>query len=74
MSVEWTKLTVRELGPISHAKITIKPITVIIGKNCLGKSLLLNLAYLLSTTLPDFSLLKEEAGQEAGHAHPQPPE
>ena len=65
MSVEWTKLTVRELGPISHAKITIKPVTVIIGKNCLGKSLLLNLAYLLSTTLPDFSLLKEEAGQEA---------
>ncbi|RLF04285.1 MAG: hypothetical protein DRK00_07065 [Thermoprotei archaeon] len=66
MSVEWTKLTVRELGPISRAEVTIKPVTVIIGKNCLGKSLLLNLAYLLSTTPPDFSLLKEKVGREVG--------
>ena len=39
---------------------------MMIGKNCLCKSLLLNLAYLLSTTPPDFSLLKEKAGREVG--------
>ncbi|GEM_PF-3894586 len=32
MSSEWTKLTVEDLGPISHAEITIRPVTVIIGK------------------------------------------
>ena len=63
--MKWVRLAVEGLGPISRAEVTIRPLTVIIGKNCFGKSLLINFAYLLSDTLPDFSRLRKEVSEEA---------
>jgi len=43
------KLKVENFGPISHADIEIKPLTVLIGKNNAGKSMLAQLIYTLMT-------------------------
>ena len=61
---EWTRLLIEDLGPLSKAEITFKPITVIVGKNCYGKSLLVGLSYLLASTLPDFKHLMKLVGDE----------
>lgn len=60
----FVKVVVEDLGPISRAELTVKPITVIVGKNSFGKSLLLNLMYLLSSTMPDFAELAGRTGQQ----------
>lgn len=41
------KLKVKNFGPISHADINIKPLTLIIGKNNAGKSMLAQLIFTL---------------------------
>jgi predicted ATPase len=43
--------TVYNLGPIAEADIEIKPLTVIIGKNCVGKSYYSNFFYSILTCL-----------------------
>ena len=43
------KLKVENFGPISHADIEIKPLTVLIGKNNAGKSMLAQLIFTLMT-------------------------
>ncbi|RLF09752.1 MAG: hypothetical protein DRJ69_04125 [Thermoprotei archaeon] len=65
MEFRWPRLMIEGLGPIRQAKLTIKPLTIIIGRNSFGKSLLINLAYLLSSTLPSFPKLKELVGDRA---------
>jgi predicted ATPase len=45
------KLKVENFGPISHADIEIKPLTVLIGKNNAGKSMLAQLIYTLMTLI-----------------------
>lgn len=66
MTWRWLKLSVKGLGPIHEASLTIKPLSIVIGRNCIGKSLLVDLAYLLSNTLPDFHELRKSIGFEAG--------
>ena len=61
---EWAKLFIEGLGPLSKAEVTFKPITVIVGKNCYGKSLLIGLSYLLASTMPDFKQLMESVGDK----------
>jgi len=57
------RVVVEDLGPISRVELAVKPITVIVGKNSFGKSLLLNLLYLLSSTMPDFTELAGRTSQ-----------
>ena len=45
-----------------RAEFSLRPISVIIGKNGFGKSLLLNFLYLLSSTPPSFEELAKRAG------------
>ena len=63
----WT-LTVKDLGPFKDASIEVRPLTVIIGRNSSGKSLLLRLMWALSTSGPDDELfikyLSEKVGSE----------
>ena len=49
----WT-LTVKDLGPFKDASIEVKPLTIFIGRNSSGKSLLLRLMWALSTAEPDY--------------------
>jgi len=60
----WTRVSIQRLGPVKGATITIRPITILIGKNCYGKSLLLNLLYLLSDLTPDFDKLQEAMAEK----------
>jgi len=62
-SSAFVRVIVEGLGPISRAEFAVKPITVVVGKNSFGKSLLLNLMYLLSSTMPDFAELAERTDQ-----------
>jgi predicted ATPase len=43
------KLRVENFGPISYADVEIKPLTVLIGKNNAGKSMLAQLIFTLMT-------------------------
>ncbi|MEM2972316.1 MAG: AAA family ATPase [Candidatus Bathyarchaeia archaeon] len=43
------ELSAEEFGPIKKGKIQVKPITVIIGRNCVGKSYLAELLYTMLT-------------------------
>ena len=49
----WT-LTVKDLGPFKDASIEVRPLTIFIGRNSSGKSLLLRLMWALSTAEPDY--------------------
>jgi len=51
----FVKLSIRNLGPIENIETIVKPITCVVGKNAVGKSLLLMTMYTLASTLPDFS-------------------
>jgi predicted ATPase len=49
------KLKVENFGPISHADIEIKPLTVLIGKNNAGKSMLAQLIFTLMILTEGYS-------------------
>ena len=55
-------LRVENFGPFEEARVEIKPLTIFIGRNSVGKSLLLYLAWALSSATPAFE--KVETGWE----------
>ncbi|WP_168364294.1 AAA family ATPase [Metallosphaera hakonensis] len=57
-------LTIKNFGPFKESLIELKPLTVFIGRNSLGKSLLLRLLWGLSSAKPK-DLDKELAGLKA---------
>lgn len=48
------KVTVSNIGPFEHASLELRPLTVIIGRNSLGKSMLAYLIWTLLTRRPSF--------------------
>ena len=54
--MDWT-VNIKDFGPFNNVTLEIKPLTVIIGKNSLGKSLLLRLLWCLSSAEPDYRSL-----------------
>jgi predicted ATPase len=55
-------LRVENFGPFEEARVEIRPLTIFVGKNSVGKSLLLYLTWALSSAMP--MLEKVEAGWE----------
>jgi len=55
-------LRVENFGPFEEARVEIRPLTIFIGKNSVGKSLLLYLTWALSSAAPMFE--KVEVGWE----------
>ena len=47
------RLYVRDFGPFKEACVELAPLTIFIGRNSLGKSMLLYLLWILETTRPD---------------------
>jgi len=56
------RVYIENVGPFENASIVIKPLTIFIGKNSVGKSLLLYLLWLLASAEPDFA--EVESGWE----------
>jgi predicted ATPase len=49
---------IENIGPFENASIELKPLTILIGKNSVGKSLLLYLLWSLASAEPDFAEVK----------------
>jgi len=43
-------VTVEDFGPFEHAEIKLKPLTIFIGRNSVGKSMLMRLLWALAST------------------------
>ncbi len=56
------RLYVRDFGPIKEARVELAPLTVFIGRNALGKSMLLYLLWVLETTPPDLEAIIQHLG------------
>jgi len=54
-----SKLAVKDFGPFEYAELELKPLTIIIGGNSLGKSMLTYLLWSLMVTTPDFEALAQ---------------
>jgi len=48
------KMTVENFGPFEKASLELKPLTILIGKNSVGKSILTYLLWTILTVEPDF--------------------
>ncbi|RMG24659.1 MAG: hypothetical protein D6732_23405, partial [Methanobacteriota archaeon] len=46
-STQMESLEVRDLGPVRHAKVDVKPLTVLVGRNSSGKSIISRMVYYL---------------------------
>ena len=55
----YTKLHIYNFGPFKEAHIELAPLMIFIGKNSLGKSMLLYLIWVLETTPMDYKALSE---------------
>ena len=55
------RVFIRDLGPFREVAIELRPLTVFVGKNSVGKSFLLYLIWLLESAYPDWSVLIQEA-------------
>lgn len=53
-------LRVENLGPFESVVIKIKPLTILVGKNSVGKSFLIYLLWALSSATPRFDKVEEE--------------
>lgn len=53
----YTELHIYDFGPFKEVHIELAPLIIFIGKNSLGKSMLLYLIWVLEKTLPDFNEL-----------------
>ena len=53
------KIDVNNIGPFERASLEIKPLTVIVGRNSLGKSMLSYLVWTLMALSPDFEKLAD---------------
>ena len=49
------RLSISHIGPFEHADLELRSLTILIGRNSTGKSLLLNLIWLASTTTTNSS-------------------
>ena len=56
-------VAVRDFGPFEQASLELKPLTVIVGRNSVGKSMLAYLVWALAISMADFSRLGELAGK-----------
>lgn len=54
------KLEIKNYGPFREAEIEIKPLTIFIGRNGSGKSLLLYTIWMLASTSPDTEVFVKE--------------
>jgi hypothetical protein len=63
-------VTVENFGPFEHAEIKLKPLTVLIGRNSIGKSMLMRLLWALASTPvtlpPHFLFPPEELDKRLG--------
>jgi len=62
----YTTLHIYDFGPFKEAHVELAPLTIFIGKNSLGKSMLLYLIWVLETTLPDFDELYKAVDEMSG--------
>ena len=53
------KLVAQGFGPFERLEVELKPLTVIVGRNSVGKSMILYLLWTLSSTVPDFARLAD---------------
>jgi len=61
---KYTKLHIYDFGPFKEAHIELAPLTIFIGKNSLGKSMLLYLIWVLEMTPMDYRSLGEAVIRE----------
>ena len=57
------RVAVRDFGPFKHVEVELKPLTVIIGRNSVGKSMLSYLIWSLAATIPDLNVFTEVLGK-----------
>jgi predicted ATPase len=50
---EFIRVRLRNFGPVEEAEIKVRPLTLFIGRNSVGKSLVAELIWVLSKSLPD---------------------
>jgi len=60
----YPKITIRNFGPFEHARLELRPLTILIGKNSVGKSLLAYLIWILTSTVPDFETLGKKVSKQ----------
>ncbi|BAB66652.1 AAA family ATPase [Sulfurisphaera tokodaii] len=65
--MNWT-LTIKEFGPFNNTSLELKPLTIFIGKNSLGKSLILRLLWSLSSAEPDYKEFSKEFMRLGGYS------
>ncbi len=53
----------RDFGPFRDASIDVRPLTILVGRNSVGKSMLLQLIWSLTTVMPDLEKLVEQASR-----------
>jgi predicted ATPase len=56
-------VTIRNFGPFRRAEIELKPITLFIGKNSTGKSMLLSLLWALASAVPSEAEIRQRWGE-----------
>ena len=60
----YTKLHIYDFGPFKEAHVELAPLTIFIGRNSLGKSMLLYLIWVLEMTPMDYRVLSEAMVRE----------
>ncbi len=55
----YPKVTVQNFGSFEYAELELRPLTILIGKNSVGKSMLVYPVWTLASTMPDFEKLAE---------------
>lgn len=68
------KVKLVNIGPFEEVEVEVKPLTVFIGRNSVGKSLIAQTLWALASTMPDmgtwFNVASLEASQELGSPTP----
>ena len=68
------KVKLVNIGPFEEVEVEVKPLTVFIGRNSVGKSLIAQTLWALATTMPDmgewFKAVSLEASRELGNPDP----
>ncbi len=56
-NTRWPFIILKNYGPFKEARLTLKPINILVGKNGSGKSLLLYTSWMLASLVPNLSIL-----------------
>ena len=68
------KVKLVNIGPFEEVEVEVKPLTVFIGRNSVGKSVIAQTLWALATTMPDmgewFKAVSLEASRELGNPDP----